>query len=210
MFSRSPSQPDRPQEALVESRSIASGVHVRQWRVTAHRRHGDPPACACVPPLLRPAHPSTVPPRPPADQCLRRSSGLIRTDAEVAVLVARRAIWPTVPSNGRCAAGLVATRWGSRRRLPCRHRPSARRTRRCSTGSASAGSTTRSTSTGGVTPPDHRARRGVDARTFTKVVGVATDDGRRALLIVDAPDRVDLRKARAILDAGEVRLLSGA
>lgn len=49
---------------------------------------------------------------------------------------------------------------------------------------------------------------GIDARTFAKVVCVATDDGRRALLIVDAPDRVDLRKARAILDADEVRLLS--
>jgi Ala-tRNA(Pro) deacylase len=49
---------------------------------------------------------------------------------------------------------------------------------------------------------------GIDARTFAKVVGVATDDGRRSLLIVDAPDRVDLRKARAILNADEVRLLS--
>jgi Ala-tRNA(Pro) deacylase len=49
---------------------------------------------------------------------------------------------------------------------------------------------------------------GVDVRTFAKVVGVATDDGRRALLIVDAADHVDLRKARAILDAADVRLLS--
>ncbi|HEY7524727.1 MAG TPA: YbaK/EbsC family protein [Candidatus Limnocylindrales bacterium] len=49
---------------------------------------------------------------------------------------------------------------------------------------------------------------GVDARTFAKVVGVATDDGRKALIVVDAPDRVDLRKARAVLGAAEVRLLT--
>jgi Ala-tRNA(Pro) deacylase len=49
---------------------------------------------------------------------------------------------------------------------------------------------------------------GVDARTFAKVVGVGTDDGRQALLVVDAPDRVDLRKARSILRAEEVWLLS--
>jgi Ala-tRNA(Pro) deacylase len=49
---------------------------------------------------------------------------------------------------------------------------------------------------------------GVPARSFAKVVGVVTEDGRRALLIVDAPDRVDLRKARAILETDEVRLLT--
>jgi len=49
---------------------------------------------------------------------------------------------------------------------------------------------------------------GVDARTFAKVVGVATDDGRNALLVVDAPDRVDLRKARQVLGADGVRLLT--
>jgi Ala-tRNA(Pro) deacylase len=49
---------------------------------------------------------------------------------------------------------------------------------------------------------------GVDARTFAKVVGVTTDDGRRALLVVDAPDRVDFVKARAVLGGAEVRLLS--
>jgi Ala-tRNA(Pro) deacylase len=49
---------------------------------------------------------------------------------------------------------------------------------------------------------------GVDARTFAKVVGVITDDGRRALLIVDAPDRVDLRKVRLLLEADDVRLLT--
>jgi Ala-tRNA(Pro) deacylase len=49
---------------------------------------------------------------------------------------------------------------------------------------------------------------GVEARTFAKVVGVATDDGRSALLVIDAPDRVDLRKAREALNADHVRLLS--
>jgi Ala-tRNA(Pro) deacylase len=51
---------------------------------------------------------------------------------------------------------------------------------------------------------------GVDARTFAKVVGVATDDGRRALVVVDAPDQVDLAKARTVLGAGDVRLLTEA
>jgi len=49
---------------------------------------------------------------------------------------------------------------------------------------------------------------GVDPRTFAKVVGVATDDGRRALLVLDATDHVDLRKARRLLNAADVRLLS--
>lgn len=49
---------------------------------------------------------------------------------------------------------------------------------------------------------------GVDARTFAKVVGVAADDGRTALFVVDAPDRLDLAKARHVLGAGDVRLLT--
>jgi Ala-tRNA(Pro) deacylase len=51
---------------------------------------------------------------------------------------------------------------------------------------------------------------GVDVRTFAKVIGVATDDGRSALFVVDAPDRVDLHKARELLGAKEVRLLTEA
>ena len=51
---------------------------------------------------------------------------------------------------------------------------------------------------------------GIDPRSFAKVVGVATDDGRHALIIVDALDRVDLRKARAVLDSSHVRLLTEA
>jgi Ala-tRNA(Pro) deacylase len=49
---------------------------------------------------------------------------------------------------------------------------------------------------------------GVDPRTFAKVVGVSTDDGRRALVLLDAPDHLDLRKARTVLEAREVRLLT--
>ncbi len=52
-----------------------------------------------------------------------------------------------------------------------------------------------------------RAER-VDPRTFAKVVGVATDDGRSALLVLDAPDHLNLGKAREVLGAREVRLLS--
>ena len=50
----------------------------------------------------------------------------------------------------------------------------------------------------------------VDPRRFAKVVGIATNDSRRVLLLVDAPDHVDLAKARRILGAGDVRLLTEA
>jgi Ala-tRNA(Pro) deacylase len=48
---------------------------------------------------------------------------------------------------------------------------------------------------------------GVDPQMFAKVVGVRTADGRNALIVVDAPDRVDLHKARIALDAIDVGLL---
>jgi Ala-tRNA(Pro) deacylase len=48
---------------------------------------------------------------------------------------------------------------------------------------------------------------GVDPRSFAKVVGVSTEDGRMALLVVDARRRVDLQKARGVLGAVDVRLL---
>ena len=51
---------------------------------------------------------------------------------------------------------------------------------------------------------------GVAPKTFAKVVGVMTDEGRRALLVVCAEDHVDLTKARRALSAGEVLLLSEA
>jgi prolyl-tRNA editing enzyme YbaK/EbsC (Cys-tRNA(Pro) deacylase) len=48
----------------------------------------------------------------------------------------------------------------------------------------------------------------VDPRRFAKVVGVGTADGRRILLVVDAIDHVDLAKARRVLGASDVRVLS--
>ena len=50
----------------------------------------------------------------------------------------------------------------------------------------------------------------IDPKRFAKVVGVATNDGRRVLLLVDAPDHVDLAKARRVLGAADVRLLAEA
>jgi len=38
-----------------------------------------------------------------------------------------------------------------------------------------------------------------DPRRFAKVVGVAAADGRHVLLVVDAPDHIDLAKARRLL-----------
>jgi Ala-tRNA(Pro) deacylase len=51
---------------------------------------------------------------------------------------------------------------------------------------------------------------GVDPHTFAKVVGVTTGDGRRVLLVLDATDHVDLRKARDAISAHDVRLLTEA
>jgi Ala-tRNA(Pro) deacylase len=50
----------------------------------------------------------------------------------------------------------------------------------------------------------------LDPRRFAKVVGVATDDGRQVVLLVDADDHVDLAKARRALDAADVRVLTEA
>ncbi len=52
------------------------------------------------------------------------------------------------------------------------------------------------------------AAEGVDPRTFAKVVAVASPDGRAALVVLDATDQVDLHKARQVLGAGDVRLLT--
>jgi Ala-tRNA(Pro) deacylase len=49
---------------------------------------------------------------------------------------------------------------------------------------------------------------GVDPRTFAKVVGVLTEDGRKVLLVLDATDHVDLSKAAAALFTDRVRLLT--
>lgn len=52
------------------------------------------------------------------------------------------------------------------------------------------------------------AAEGVDPRTFAKVVVVASDEGRAAIIVLDATDHLDLRKARHVLGAREVRLLT--
>ena len=48
----------------------------------------------------------------------------------------------------------------------------------------------------------------LDPHRFAKVVGVAADDGRSALLVVEATDHVDLAKARQVLGAHDVRILT--
>ncbi len=49
---------------------------------------------------------------------------------------------------------------------------------------------------------------GVDPRTFAKVVAVASHDGGNAIVVLDATDQLDLRKARHVLGASDVRLLT--
>jgi Ala-tRNA(Pro) deacylase len=49
---------------------------------------------------------------------------------------------------------------------------------------------------------------GVDPHRFAKVVGVETDTHSRMLFVLRASDHVDLHKARVILGARKVRLLS--
>jgi Ala-tRNA(Pro) deacylase len=48
----------------------------------------------------------------------------------------------------------------------------------------------------------------VDPHTFAKVVGVETDAGERVLVVVEATDQVDLHKAKVILGARKVRLMT--
>ncbi len=48
---------------------------------------------------------------------------------------------------------------------------------------------------------------GLNPRTFVKALGIATDDGRRAIVAIDAADHLDLVKARRVLGAGRVQLI---
>ncbi len=48
----------------------------------------------------------------------------------------------------------------------------------------------------------------VSPATFAKAVGVVTDDGRAALMVLDANDHLDLLRARQILGATHVRLMT--
>ena len=54
------------------------------------------------------------------------------------------------------------------------------------------------------------AAEGVDPRTFAKVVAVASPDGHKALVILDATDQVDVKKARRTIGLSDVRLLTEA
>jgi Ala-tRNA(Pro) deacylase len=49
---------------------------------------------------------------------------------------------------------------------------------------------------------------GVDPRRFAKTLAVEAGDGRRALVVVDAVDHLDLEKAARAMDTERVRLLS--
>jgi Ala-tRNA(Pro) deacylase len=51
---------------------------------------------------------------------------------------------------------------------------------------------------------------GVDPHTLAKVVAVATADGHRAFLVLEATDHLDLHKAADALEADSVRLLTEA
>jgi Ala-tRNA(Pro) deacylase len=48
----------------------------------------------------------------------------------------------------------------------------------------------------------------VNPAAFAKAIGVVTDDGRRALVVLDADDHLDLLKARRVLGARHVRLMT--
>ncbi|MGA2512812.1 MAG: YbaK/EbsC family protein [Candidatus Limnocylindrales bacterium] len=50
----------------------------------------------------------------------------------------------------------------------------------------------------------------VNPAAFAKAIGVVTDDGRRALVVLDAADHLDLLKARSVLGASSVRLMTEA
>lgn len=48
---------------------------------------------------------------------------------------------------------------------------------------------------------------GVSPETFAKTIGVAAEDGRRFLLVLDATDHVDLGRARHLLNVPKLRLM---
>lgn len=49
---------------------------------------------------------------------------------------------------------------------------------------------------------------GIDPRTFAKALVVKADDGRRAILVLDATDQLDLRAAERLLNADHLALLT--
>ncbi len=48
---------------------------------------------------------------------------------------------------------------------------------------------------------------GIEPRTFAKVLGIEADDGQKALLVLDATDRLSLTKAAEAMKVRHVRLL---
>jgi Ala-tRNA(Pro) deacylase len=50
----------------------------------------------------------------------------------------------------------------------------------------------------------------VNLAAFAKAIGVVTDDGRPALMVLDAADHLDLLKARHVLAASHARLMTEA
>jgi prolyl-tRNA editing enzyme YbaK/EbsC (Cys-tRNA(Pro) deacylase) len=60
------------------------------------------------------------------------------------------------------------------------------------------------------TATETAALEGLDPRRFAKTLVVEASDGRRALLVVDAVDHLDLEKAATALGTSRVRLLSEA
>ena len=48
---------------------------------------------------------------------------------------------------------------------------------------------------------------GVDPKTFEKVIWVRTSEGRDALIVLDAEDHLDMRKARELLKSRKVTLV---
>lgn len=51
---------------------------------------------------------------------------------------------------------------------------------------------------------------GVDPHTFAKVVAITARDVGPAIVVIDATDLLDLRKARRVMDAADVSLLTEA
>jgi Ala-tRNA(Pro) deacylase len=49
---------------------------------------------------------------------------------------------------------------------------------------------------------------GIDPHTFAKAIVVEADDGRRAMLVLDATDQLDLKSAAHLLSANHVQLLT--
>lgn len=59
-----------------------------------------------------------------------------------------------------------------------------------------------------VTARETARAEGLDPHRFAKALGVVADDGRRALMVIEATEKLDIGLARRILGAREVRLMT--